>query len=130
MLLCQKRPRRSRRLSRASNRRRITQIGRTRVDNYAWLKDDNWQEVMRDPSLLKADIRAYLDEENAYRDQQMASTAALQERIYQEMRGRTKEDDSSVPSPDGRGNIIAASKPARSIRNMHANRAAAAPSKC
>jgi oligopeptidase B len=78
-----------------------TQIGRTRVDNYAWLKDDNWQEVMRDPSLLKADIRAYLDEENAYRDQQMASTAALQERIYQEMRGRTKEDDSTVPAPDG-----------------------------
>ena len=79
----------------------ITQLGRTRVDNYAWLKDDNWQEVMRDPSLLRPDIRAYLDEENAYREQQMASTSALQERIYQEMRGRTKEDDSSVPSPDG-----------------------------
>ncbi len=55
----------------------ITQLGRTRVDNYAWLKDDNWQEVMRDPSLLKPDIRAYLDEENAYREQQMASTATL-----------------------------------------------------
>ncbi len=79
----------------------IEQLGRTRVDNYAWLKDDNWQEVMRDPSLLKADIRAYLNEENAYRESMMASTAALQERIYQEMRGRTKEDDSSVPAPDG-----------------------------
>ena len=79
----------------------ITQLGRTRTDNYAWLKDDNWQEVMRDPSLLRADIRAYLDEENTYRERTMASTSALQERIYQEMRGRTKEDDSSVPSPDG-----------------------------
>ena len=79
----------------------IEQLGRTRVDNYAWLKDDNWQVVMRDPSLLRADIRAYLDEENAYREQVMAPTAALQERIYQEMRGRTKEDDSSVPTPDG-----------------------------
>jgi oligopeptidase B len=79
----------------------IEQLGRTRVDNYAWLKDDNWQEVMRDPSLLRADIRAYLDEENAYREAVMAPTIALQERIYQEMRGRTKEDDSSVPSPDG-----------------------------
>lgn len=79
----------------------IEQLGRTRVDNYAWLKDDNWQEVMRDPSLLRADIRAYLDEENAYREAVMAPTVALQERIYQEMRGRTKEDDSSVPSPDG-----------------------------
>ena len=79
----------------------IEQLGRTRTDNYAWLKDDNWQEVMRDPSVLKPEIRAYLDAENAYREAMMAPTAALQERIYQEMRGRTKEDDSSVPTPDG-----------------------------
>jgi oligopeptidase B len=81
--------------------KRIEQLGRVRVDHYAWLKDDNWQAVMRDPSVLKPEIRAYLDEENAYRESVMAPTAALQERIYQEMRGRTKEDDSSVPSPDG-----------------------------
>lgn len=81
--------------------KRIEQLGRVRVDNYAWLKDDNWQQVMRDPSVLKPDIRAYIDEENAYRETVMAPTAELQERIYQEMRGRTKEDDSSVPSPDG-----------------------------
>jgi oligopeptidase B len=79
----------------------IEQLGRTRVDNYAWLKDDNWQQVMRDPSVLRADIRAYLEEENAYREAMMAPTAELQERLYQEMRGRTKEDDSSVPTPDG-----------------------------
>jgi len=81
--------------------RTFEQLGRTRVDNYAWLKDDNWQNVMRDPSLLRPDVREYLDAENAYREAVMAPTAALQERIYQEMRGRTKEDDSSVPSPDG-----------------------------
>ena len=79
----------------------IEQLGRTRTDNYAWLKDDNWQQVMREPSLLRADVRAYLEEENAYREALMAPTADLQERIYQEMRGRTKEDDSSVPAPDG-----------------------------
>jgi oligopeptidase B len=56
---------------------------------------------MRDPSLLRADIRAHLEEENRYRELMMASTAELQERIYQEMRGRTKEDDSTVPAPDG-----------------------------
>ncbi|MBY0565328.1 MAG: S9 family peptidase [Hyphomonadaceae bacterium] len=79
----------------------IEQLGRTRTDNYAWLKDDNWQQVMRDPSVLRADVRAYLDAENAYREAVMAPTAELQERLYQEMRGRTKEDDSSVPVPDG-----------------------------
>ena len=79
----------------------IEQLGRTRVDNYAWLKDESWQQVMRDPSLLRPDIRAYLDAENVYRETMMASTTELQERIYQEMRGRTKEDDSSVPAADG-----------------------------
>ncbi|MEZ6022225.1 MAG: hypothetical protein R3C16_02150 [Hyphomonadaceae bacterium] len=79
----------------------IEQLDRTRTDNYAWIKDDNWQAVMRDPTLLKPDIRAYIEEENAYREAMMASTADLQERIYQEMRGRVKEDDSSVPAPDG-----------------------------
>ena len=79
----------------------IEQLGRTRVDNYAWLKDENWQQVMREPSVLRADIREYLEAENAYTRAMMASTEALQERIYQEMRGRTKEDDSSVPAPDG-----------------------------
>ena len=50
----------------------IEQLGRTRVDNYAWLKDDNWQQVMRDPSVLRTDVREYLDAENAYREAVMA----------------------------------------------------------
>lgn len=79
----------------------ITQLGRTRTDDYAWMKDDNWQAVMRDPSLLRADIRENLEAENAYRETLMASTTELQERIYQELRGRTKDDDSSVPAADG-----------------------------
>ena len=32
----------------------ITNWAARRTDNYAWLKDENWQEVMRDPSLLRA----------------------------------------------------------------------------
>ena len=35
------------------------------TDDYAWLRASNWQEVMRDPSLLAPDIRAYLEAENA-----------------------------------------------------------------
>jgi len=79
----------------------IEQLGRARTDDYHWMKDENWQAVMRDPSLLRADIREHLNAENAYREAMMGDTAALQERIYAEMRGRTKEDDSSVPTPDG-----------------------------
>ena len=36
------------------------------VDEYAWLRADNWQEVMRDPALLAPEIRAYLEAENAF----------------------------------------------------------------
>jgi len=71
------------------------------VDEYAWLRADNWQEVMRDPSVLDTDIRAYLDAENAYCEAQLADTRGLQEELFLEMRGRLKEDDSSVPVPDG-----------------------------
>ncbi len=71
------------------------------TDDYAWLKDDNWQEVLRDPSILDADIRNYLEAENAYTESLLGHTAALQKTLVAEMRGRIKEDDSSVPSPDG-----------------------------
>ena len=78
-----------------------TQHGVTRTDDYAWLRADNWQEVMRDPSVLASDIRAYLEAENSHTDAAMADTEALQATLFAEMRGRIKEDDSSVPSPDG-----------------------------
>ena len=71
------------------------------VDDYAWLKDENWQEVLRDPSLLDPDIRRYLEAENAYTDSLLGHTKGLQKTLVAEMRGRIKEDDSSVPSPDG-----------------------------
>jgi oligopeptidase B len=75
--------------------------GIERVDHYAWLRAENWQEVMRDPSSLSADIRAYLEAENAFTAEAMADTEALQGKLFKEMKGRIKEDDSTVPSPDG-----------------------------
>jgi oligopeptidase B len=71
------------------------------VDDYAWLKADNWQDVMRDPAVLDPEIRAYLDAENAYCDAQLSDTRGLQETLFTEMKGRLKEDDSTVPAPDG-----------------------------
>ena len=81
--------------------RRIDQLGRTRVDDYAWMKDEAWQKVMRDPAQLRPDIRAHLDAENAYTAAMLGPVEGLKEEIFKEMRGRIKEDDSSVPSPDG-----------------------------
>jgi oligopeptidase B len=79
----------------------FTKHGITVTDDYAWLKDENWQEVLHDPSVLDADIRKYLEAENTYTESLLGHTASLQKRLVAEMRGRIKEDDSSVPSPDG-----------------------------
>jgi oligopeptidase B len=79
----------------------FTTHGITVNDDYAWLKDAKWQEVLRDPSVLDPEIRSYLEAENAYSDSLLGGTAALQKTLVAEMRGRIKEDDSSVPAPDG-----------------------------
>lgn len=79
----------------------IEQLGRTRTDDYAWMKDDNWREVLRDPKVLRADIREQLEEENAYTKTLLAGTEELQAQLFAEMKGRIKEDDSSVPAADG-----------------------------
>src|SRR6056297_4035669 len=79
----------------------IEQHGITRTDAYAWLRDANWQEVLRDPTKLAADIRPHLEAENRYYEDATADLAGLRETLVEEMRGRIKEDDSSVPVPDG-----------------------------
>ena len=75
--------------------------GVTLVDDYAWLKADNWQQVLRDPSQLPEEIRTLLDAENAHADALLAPTGDLRTRLVGEMRGRIKEDDAGVPAPDG-----------------------------
>jgi oligopeptidase B len=79
----------------------FTTHGITVRDDYAWLRDANWQEVLRDPTELDPEIRSYLEAENAYTDSLLGHTAGLQKDLVAEMRGRIKEDDSSVPAPDG-----------------------------
>jgi len=79
----------------------FTTHGITVSDDYAWLKDAKWQEVLRDPAILDPDIRGYLEAENGYTESLLGHTGPLQKKLVAEMRGRIKEDDSSVPSPDG-----------------------------
>lgn len=67
----------------------MQEFGNTRIDNYFWMKDRENPDVM-----------AYLKAENAYTDTVMAHTRDLQEKLFQEMKGRIKEDDQSVPQLD------------------------------
>lgn len=75
--------------------------GIEKTDAYDWLRAENWQDVMRDPAALPQDIRDYLDAENDYYTALMDDTLSLQESLFDELKGRIKQDDSSVPSPDG-----------------------------
>jgi oligopeptidase B len=75
--------------------------GIEKQDDYHWLKDENWQEVLQNPKLLRQDIRTYLEAENAHTSTVMDKTKALQEKLFEEIKARIKEDDSSVPVPDG-----------------------------
>ncbi|RDE10507.1 S9 family peptidase [Pelagibacterium lacus] len=79
-----------------------TRHGTPRTDPYSWLRAENWRDVMADPTVLPAEIRAYLEAENAWYAEDFGNpTKTLQEQIYAEIKGRIKEDDSSVPSADG-----------------------------
>jgi oligopeptidase B len=79
----------------------VTWHGVTLEDEFTWLKAENWQEVLRDPHKLDPAIRAHLQAENAYAEHALADTVPLQERLFAEMKGRIKQDDSTPPSPDG-----------------------------
>lgn len=73
----------------------FTAHGVTISDDYHWLRDQSY------PTIDDKDILVHLEKENAYFEAQMAPQAALTETIFQEMKGRVKEDDSSVPQKDG-----------------------------
>ena len=70
-------------------------FGQTVEDPWFWLKDQGY------PKVDDVDVLAYLEAENAYFEAAMAPAAALVETIFQEMKGRLKEDDASVPQKDG-----------------------------
>ncbi len=56
---------------------------------------------MREPQTLPAEIRAYLEAENRYTEAVMTDTEELQEQLFQELKGRIKQDDTTAPAPDG-----------------------------
>jgi len=69
----------------------ITQHGITRVDNYAWLRDENWQEVLRDSSKLDDDIKLTLDAETAYYKAVMDDLSDLRKNLFDEIVDASKK---------------------------------------
>ena len=67
----------------------FTNFGITRIDNYYWLNQPTSPEVL-----------SYLNAENGFYDQQMASAQATQKKLVAEIKGRIKQEDASVPYRD------------------------------
>ena len=69
-------------------------------DNYSWIHQNNILEVLRDSSKLLPDVRKYLEDENAYAEHHLKDTKDIQKKLFDEIKGRIKLDDESLPYKD------------------------------
>ena len=80
----------------------MTEHGDTRVDNYYWMRLSDEQKNAPDSTRDQQtkDVLDYLNAENAYTKSVLAHTDAFQTKLFEEMKGRIKETDQSVPVKD------------------------------
>jgi oligopeptidase B len=80
----------------------MTEHGDTRVDNYYWMRLSDEQKNAPDSTRDQQtkDVLDYLNAENAYTKSMLAHTDAFQAKLFEEMKGRIKETDQSVPVKD------------------------------
>jgi oligopeptidase B len=95
--------------------------GYTVEDPYFWLKDQSY------PKVDDADVLDYLKAENAYFEAAMKPHQGLVETLFQEMKGRIKEDESSVPVRDGDWLYWWAFKPGAQYRTWYRRPVAGGP---
>jgi len=69
-------------------------------DNYSWIHQENILEVLKDSSKLLPEVRKYLEEENAYTENHLKDTKEIQKKLFDEIKGRIKLDDESLPFKD------------------------------
>jgi len=69
-------------------------------DNYSWIHQDNILEVLKDNKKLNPEVKKYLEEENSYTDFHLSDTKNIQKKLFNEIKGRIKLDDESLPYRD------------------------------
>ena len=74
--------------------------GDVRIDDYFWMRLSDDQKNAAEKDVQSQKVVHYLEEENAYYREVTKSTAPFQEVLFEEMKGRIKEDDASVPYKD------------------------------
>ena len=69
-------------------------------DNYSWIHQNNILEVLKDSSKLLPEVKKYLEEENSYTEFYLSDTKNIQKKLFDEIKGRIKLDDESLPYKD------------------------------
>ena len=69
-------------------------------DNYSWIHQENILEVLKDSSKLLPEVRKYLEEENKFTEFHLKDTKKIQKELFNEIKGRIKLDDESIPFKD------------------------------
>ena len=69
-------------------------------DDYSWVHQPNILEVLKDGSKLDPEVRKYLEEENNYTEHHLKDTKDIQKTLFDEIKGRIKLDDESIPFKD------------------------------
>ena len=69
-------------------------------DNYSWIHQTNILDVLKDSSLLLPETKKYLEDENRYTDYHLKDTKDIQKLLFNEIKGRIKLDDESLPFKD------------------------------
>ncbi|MDC1273444.1 S9 family peptidase [Pelagibacteraceae bacterium] len=69
-------------------------------DNYSWIHQGDILEVLKDSKKLNPEVRKYLEEENSYTDFHLSDTKNIQKKLFDEIKGRIKLDDESLPFKD------------------------------
>ena len=69
-------------------------------DNYSWIHQKDILEVLKDKNKLNPEVKKYLIEENNHTDHHLKDTKDLQKKLFDEIKGRIKLDDESLPFRD------------------------------
>ena len=69
-------------------------------DNYSWIHQNNILEVLKDSTKLLPEVKKYLEEENSYTEFNLLDTKNIQKKLFNEIKGRIKLDDESLPYKD------------------------------
>ena len=69
-------------------------------DNYSWIHQKNILEVLKDKDKLDPEVKEYLNQENDHAEYHLKDTKNLQKKLFNEIKGRIKLDDESLPYKD------------------------------